>query len=163
MNWLDILIIGIIALSAVFSLMRGFVKEALSLVIWFSAFFIASQFYPQMASYFSGIEDKMLRNGAAIGSLFIATLVVGSVVSHVVGQLVEKTGLSSTDRVLGVVFGAIRGVLIVAALLFFLDAFTQLPGTKEWRHSEMIPQFGVVIEWFFAYLEQSSSFLPKLS
>ncbi|WP_158161637.1 colicin V production protein [Grimontia hollisae] len=162
MNWIDYLIIGVISFSALISLVRGFVKEALSLVIWFGAFFVASNFYPQLAAYFTNIHDDMIRNGAAIAALFIATLIVGAVVNYVIGQLVQKTGLSGTDRVLGVVFGGIRGVLIVAALLFFLDAFTGVANSPEWKQSQLIPKFGVVIEWFFTYLEQSSSFLPKV-
>ncbi len=163
MNWIDYIIIGLISISALISLARGFVKEALSLLIWFGAFFIASHFYPKLAIYFSDINDELIRNGAAISVLFIATLIAGGVVNYVIGQLVQKTGLSGTDRVLGVVFGGIRGILIVAALLFFLDAFTQFSTDDEWKESSLIPKFGVVIEWFFVYLEQSSSFLPKLS
>jgi len=52
MNWFDFTILGIIALSAVISVIRGFVKEAISLVVWFSAFIISSQLYPQLANFF---------------------------------------------------------------------------------------------------------------
>lgn len=162
MNWLDYLLIGIISFSALISLIRGFVKEALSLVIWFCAFFVASQLYPQLSSYLTQIKDEMFRNGAAIAILFIATLMLGAILNFIIGQLVNKTGLSGTDRLLGVVFGAIRGVLMVAAILFFVDTFTQLPQMNEWKQSQLIPHFKPIIQWFFEYLEKSSSFLPKM-
>ncbi|HGF7518147.1 TPA: CvpA family protein, partial [Vibrio cholerae] len=66
MNWLDIVILSVIGLSALISLVRGFAKEALSLVIWFGAFYIASEYYAKLAVYFTNIKDDMFRNGAAI-------------------------------------------------------------------------------------------------
>lgn len=90
MNWIDYVIIGVISFSAVISLVRGFVKEALSLVIWFGAFFVASNFYPQLAAYFTNIQDEMIRNGAAIAVLFIATLIVGAVVTTLLDNWFKK-------------------------------------------------------------------------
>ena len=162
MLWIDFSILGIIAISTLVSLVRGFIKEAVSLVIWVAAFFIASQFYQDLAVYITQLQDPMLRNGAAIAILFVVTLILGAIVNYILSKLVEHTGLSGTDRVLGLVFGALRGVLIVAALLFFMDSFTGLSDSQWWQDSVLIPHFGVFIQWFFEYLETSSSFLvPK--
>ncbi|GAL20215.1 colicin V production protein [Vibrio maritimus] len=159
MNWLDFVILGVIGLSALISLVRGFAKEAMSLVIWFGAFFIASQYYAKLAVYFTNIEDDMFRNGAAIAALFVATLIVGALINYVLGQLVQKTGLSGTDRVLGIVFGALRGVLIVSAVLFFVDTFTTLNDSEWWNSSQLVPEFKRVIRPFFEHIEATSSFL----
>ncbi len=161
MVWIDITILVIIGISTLISLTRGFVKEALSLAIWIAAFFIAKFFYLDLATLFTGINDTMLRNAAAVAVLFIATLIVGSVVNYLIGRLVESTGLTGTDRLLGGIFGALRGILIVAAILFFMDSFTGLSDETWWEESELIPHFGIVIQWFFEFLESSSSFLPQ--
>ena len=159
MVWIDYAILAIIGISTLISLIRGFVKEALSLVAWIGAFFVASNFYANLANLFTNITDEFLRNAAAATILFIATLVLGALVNYIISQLVNKTGLSGTDRVLGLVFGALRGVLIVSAVLFFMDAFTSVSTKPWWQESELVHEFKFVIEWFFEYLKQSSSLL----
>ncbi|AQS36917.1 putative membrane protein, required for colicin V production [Shewanella psychrophila] len=162
MVWIDYAILAVIGVSTLISLLRGFAKEAMSLVVWFAAFFVASQFYQDLAVYLTQMQDEMLRNGVAVAILFIATLIIGALINYLIGQLVDKTGLSGTDRVLGLCFGALRGALIVSALLFFLDAFTGAPNTDWWQSSKLVPEFGVVIQWFFDYIENTSSFVPKI-
>ncbi len=141
MVWIDYAIMAVLGLSCTVSLIRGFVREALSLVTWGCAFYVASHYYADLSVWFTGFEDERVRNGIAIAALFIVTLIVGAIVNYVIGQLVEKTGLSGTDRVLGICFGALRGVLIIAAILFFLDTFTGMAKSDDWHQSQFIPYF----------------------
>ena len=78
---IDYIIIGIIAFSILVSLLRGFVREVLSLGSWVVAFIVASQFYPYLAAYLTQIESMYIRNGTAIGILFVLTLIVGAIVN----------------------------------------------------------------------------------
>ena len=76
---IDYIIIGIIVFSVIVSLLRGFVREVMSLASWIVAFFIASNFYVYLAGLLTSIESLYIRNGVAIAILFIASLIVGAI------------------------------------------------------------------------------------
>ncbi|AEW44638.1 embrane protein required for colicin V [Serratia symbiotica str. 'Cinara cedri'] len=160
MIWIDYVIIALIGFSALVSLIRGFIREILSLLTWSSAFFVASYFYSNLASYLTHFENELMRNWMAIFILFIVMLTIGTTSNYVINYIIEKTGLSGIDRILGICFGTIRGVIIFAVILFFLDTFTELSHSADWQKSKLIPQFSYVIRWLFNYLQSTSSFLP---
>lgn len=146
-NWLDAVIFAVIAVSALISLVRGFVKEALSLVSWLLAGTVAWMFGGDLAVYLAPyIETPSLRVIAACALLFLGTLVAGGLVNFLVAQLVRATGLSGTDRFLGMFFGAARGVLlvVVAVGLLSLSPVVQDPW---WRESVLVPHFLLVADW----------------
>lgn len=141
MNWLDYVFIGIIAASAAISLVRGFVREVLSIIVWIAAFWISIHFAGQLASYLgSYLDSPTLRLVIAFAGLFIVVLVTGELVSYLASTLVGKTGLSGTDRLLGMVFGGLRGALIVG-LLVLLAGLTTVPRERWWQESVLATEF----------------------
>jgi membrane protein required for colicin V production len=145
--WLDWVIVGVIALSALISLARGFVREAFSLAIWVLAFWVSWSFFRDLAGPLGGlIGSPTLRLGVAFGLLMLATLIIGGLVNYLVIQLVERTGMSGTDRLVGMVFGAARGVLLVAVLVL-LAGLTPLPGEPWWQGSALVAYFQELAFW----------------
>lgn len=155
MIWVDWVILAIIGVSALISLLRGFVREALSLAGWVAAFFIAKMFYEPLAELFvDHIETNSIRLGVAWLSIFVATLIIAGIINYTVGRMVDAAGMSGTDRFLGMFFGALRGVLIVALLVLGLKQFTPVPKDKWWGESSLIPHMEVVAAWFYEKLGQ---------
>ena len=146
-TWIDWLIIGIIVISSLISLKRGFFKETLSLLTWVAAIFIAWFFGSALSVRLTGyIETPSVRVIVACVLLFIATLIVGALVNRIIGQLVQVTGLSGTDRLLGMVFGGLRGCLLVIILVGLLT-LTPLERDNAWQNSIMLPHFMMLAEW----------------
>jgi membrane protein required for colicin V production len=92
------------------------------------------------------VNSVTLRQWIGGGVLFVATLIVGAIVNFIVSQLVSKTGLSGTDKTLGVIFGGARGVLIVT-MIVLLASLTPMPEASWWQDSAMIGFFQQLAEW----------------
>ena len=113
-----VIIIAIIIISALISLVRGFVKESISLASWILAGFIALRYFPPLADLLEPyIESPTIRNATGFAILFVTSLIIGAIINYMASQAVSKTGLTGTDKSLGVVFGAARGMLIVTMLV----------------------------------------------
>ncbi len=147
MNWADYAIVGIVAVSALISLWRGFVREALSLAAWIAAFWVALAFSERLAGALAAhIATPSVRLAVAFGILFLGTLLVGGLINWGAGRLVDRTGLTGTDRVMGMLFGVARGVAVVAVLVL-LAGLTPLPDDPWWRESALLPHFVRLALW----------------
>ena len=147
MSWLDLVILGIIVLSALISLVRGFVKESISLISWIVAGVLAFRYFVPMSELLEPyLAAPTIRSVTAFGILFVSTLIVGAIVNFIMSQLVSKTGLSGTDKALGVIFGGARGVLIVA-MTVLLASLTPMPEAQWWQDSATVGFFQQLAEW----------------
>jgi len=143
----DFIVLGIIFLSVIISLMRGFVKEALSLTAWLASLWVAMSFSSGMAELFgSSIKDPTLRLLAAFVSLFVLSLIVGSLINFFASQFVQRVGLTGIDRTLGSVFGFLRGILLVTIIVMLLG-LTSLPKESWWNESFFLFRFEVIASW----------------
>ena len=143
----DLIILSIIVISVVISLMRGFVKEALSLAGWLVSLWVAMTFSSGMAELFgSSIKDPTLRLLAAFISLFILSLMVGAIINFFATQLVQRVGLTGVDRTIGGVFGFLRGILLVTIIVMLLG-LTTLPTEKWWDESFFMFRFEAIATW----------------
>ena len=146
-TWVDWAIVAIVAISALISLSRGFVKEALSLVTWIIAGVVAWLFGGALSEYLVGyIETPSARVITGCAIMFVATLIVGAMINYLIGELVRVTGLSGTDRFLGMAFGAARGVLLVVVAVGLLS-LGPVQQDEWWKQSQLVPKFLLVADW----------------
>ncbi len=135
----DIVILIVILVSALIGLSRGLLKELLSLASWFAAFMLALYFAPTVADALKGsVADGSVRLVIGFASIFAATLIVGGVIQWLVHKLVDRTGLSGTDRFLGFLFGGARGVLVCIIGLIAMRPFAE--ASAWWNASAFTPE-----------------------
>ena len=139
MTIFDYVVIGIVGLSLVFGLWRGVVGEVVALMAWVVGIFAAVEFGARVGhTVFGGIVDPSIRTLAGCALVFIGVLVVMSAVRWAVRGMVKALGLSMSDRLLGMVFGFMRGVL-VAMVLVGLGGMTAAPKQPWWREATLAP------------------------
>jgi membrane protein required for colicin V production len=135
MTSFDYAVLAILGISILLSMMRGLVREILALASWVIAFFVAKFYTLELAPLLpQSIPSESLKFLAAFIILFLATLLVCSLLAIAISQVFKKTGLSWLDRGLGAIFGLARGMLILLVLVF-LACLTSLPKDTSWRNA----------------------------
>ncbi|GAB1718625.1 MAG: Colicin V production protein [Nitrosospira sp.] len=135
MTILDYSVIAVLAVSVLLSLMRGVVRELLSLAGWIAAFMAANSFASGFAPMIpSSIGGESIRVFLAFAVLFFSTLLGAGLLTMLISALVRTAGLGFADRFFGLLFGLARGLLVV--LLAILAAgFTTLPQEPAWKNA----------------------------
>lgn len=147
MVWVDWVLLAVIVVSTLISLIRGFIREVLSLVAWVLAFWVAITFAEPISPMLSFLsESDMVRTVAAFISLFLVTLIAAALVNYLIGMLVDKTGLTGTDRAVGMLFGLARGVALVTVALV-LGIVAGLQGQEWWQQSWVIELMQPLADW----------------
>jgi len=152
LTWADIALLTIVGLSTLVGLWRGFVVEVMSLAVWVAAFWLAFAFGDEAATLFEGaVQAPSARLFLGYAMLFVGALMVGGLATWLMGRIVKTTGLSGTDRLLGLVFGLLRGVALACVLVLLLG-FTPMPQDAWWRESRLMPSFQRGAEWLRGWL-----------
>ena len=137
MTFIDIIVLAILGVSILYGVFRGLVREVLALVAWVGAFLIANLFAPEAAKLLpEAMASEEIRLLVSFVIVFIVVLVGLSVLAILASKVVKIVGLGPADRVVGGVFGLVRGVLVVM-ILVLLAGLTSLPRQPAWRDAAL--------------------------
>ena len=109
MTWFDYAVLAIVGISVLFSIMHGFVRELLALASWVVAFLVAQLFATEVAPILTGITNPSLRLLVAFLAVFVATFIAMTVLAILLSSMIKRAGLGAVDRLLGALFGLVRG------------------------------------------------------
>lgn len=139
MTWVDYGVLAIIGISILLSIIHGLVRELMALAAWVVAFIAAQIYAPDVAPLMpAAITSAPLRVLAAFLAVFLTVLVLMSLLAKALSGVVKRVGLGTADRLLGAVFGFVRGLAIVM-LVVLLAGLTMLPRQAAWRHAMFSP------------------------
>lgn len=134
MSGFDFAVIGILLVSLLLGLWRGLVYEVLSLLGWPIAFVLSKLFAGDIASMMAGVQEH-IRIAVAYAVVFVAALIVWGVLAWLLSRLMKAVGLGWLDKLLGGLFGLLRGGLVVLVLVW-LAGLTDIPKQPFWRTAQ---------------------------
>jgi len=147
--WLDAAIAIVVSLSVLTGMFRGFVKELISLTVWIIAFWIAMTYSQTVGGWLHAyVTDKTMATAFGFIIALVATLLVGGLINGLICRILHGSGLSGIDRLLGMIFGFVRGIFIVA-LLMLVVKMTSVP-VQEYRNKSIFyNQFDPLVSWLY--------------
>lgn len=145
-NWIDYAIMGVIAFSVIMGIVRGFVREAMSLVTWVVAISVGILYCEAFSVYFSKISMLGIRLTLSFVLLVLGSLIIGGIISHVIVRIIRLTGFGITDRIIGTFFGFARGAAIVSILILIVQQ-TSIRNDKLYQESLIAPKFLPLSHW----------------
>ncbi len=157
MSAFDLLLAAIFIISTVVGVMRGFVKEALSIISWIMAFWLGYTYCVEAGEWiaqFASLGEGKLRNSAGFGLIFVVTLFVFAIVSYVITKLIVRGPIKGVDRVLGIATGVVRAIAISAVLLVLMQALG-MNSSSFWKDSKFVPHLLPAVEF-------AEQVMPKL-
>lgn len=157
MTGFDYAVLIIVGLSVTFSIMRGAVKEVLAIIGWVAAFYVGRTYTDQLLPMMPpDIPTEPLRVLAAFLILFLATLLLATLLGIAISAIIRKIGLGWLDRLLGAVFGVLRGLLVVCVLVF-LAGFTDYPKDSRWRNAMFSAPIEALVVSLLPWVPESMS------
>lgn len=145
-NWLDYGILALIFVSVLMGIVRGFVREAMSLVTWVVALVVGVLYCQPVAALFTSITMEGVRLLLAFVLLALITLIIGGIVSYFLARLIHFTGFNITDKIIGILFGLARGMVVVS-LMVMLGEATPMKNDVLWKESKLVPRFQPMSQW----------------
>lgn len=141
MNVLDLIILLLIGASIAVGLWRGFIRESVTFVSWLLAAWLILRYAGPLADALTPwLAQETVRVVVAVLALALAALTLGAVVTTLLRRIAGTLGLGLLDRLLGIVLGLVRGVVVVT-LLVLLAGVTPVPDAAGWQNSALIPSF----------------------
>jgi membrane protein required for colicin V production len=135
----DYIILVIVIVSAIMGLVRGFLREAIAVVTWFLAIVLAWNFAPSLEPHLGGVlVGSPLRIWAARALIFVGILLLGGAVATIVSHYVRVSMFAGMDRFLGLLFGIVRGIVIIGAFTIAVQAL-RMDQDEEWKDSKLMP------------------------
>lgn len=160
-NAIDYFILTVLGISVLAGLLRGLVKEVISLLTWIAAFFVSAYFSSSLANSFTSSQQvqsmlnstnggqhsaSLLSLGVSYVALFVGTLLAGTLINYFISSAVETGGISFANRFLGGIFGLIRGILVIFVMTFLVQ-LTPVGAQPVWSQSQFVVALQPAIHW----------------
>ncbi|HEY6643577.1 CvpA family protein [Povalibacter sp.] len=162
MNGADYLILGVLGVSMLLGMYRGFVRESIALLAWLGGLWLAWRYASLVEPFLGGaFAEPPVSTWAARVIIVAGVVLLGWLVAGMLGYLLRHSGLSIVvDRLLGMLFGLLRGAVVIAALVL-LAQFAHMDQVKWWKRSVLMPYATEFSAWIEAFAETGMRMLEE--